>query len=220
MPHSFTVESWERNQDLFELILALPFNRELASGTLSRERFRFYLAQDGHYLSAFGRALTAASVRAPNPDGYELLTMLAREGLEVERGLHRTFFVRYDIAPAERPAPVTDAYGNFLLSTAAHGAYEQAVAALLPCYKLYSEVGRAITRTAAPGNPYQDWIDVYSGETFGENVQALVAETDRLADAASPELRGSMVISFRRSVAYEWWFWDAAYRMEDWPASA
>jgi thiaminase/transcriptional activator TenA len=39
----FTDAAWQRNLPLFNATLALPFNRELAAGTLSRERFQHYM---------------------------------------------------------------------------------------------------------------------------------------------------------------------------------
>ena len=42
----FSDEAWQQNAALREAIHSLPFNTELAAGTLSRERFRFYIAQD------------------------------------------------------------------------------------------------------------------------------------------------------------------------------
>ena len=47
---------WAEIQPTYEAILDLPFNRELAAGTLSRERFIFYMVQDAHYLGARAKA--------------------------------------------------------------------------------------------------------------------------------------------------------------------
>ena len=54
---SFCQTLWQANLPLYQRTLDLPFNRELAAGTLSRERFRHYMIQDAHYLVAFGRSL-------------------------------------------------------------------------------------------------------------------------------------------------------------------
>ena len=43
----------------------MPFNAELAAGTLSEARFKHYITQDAHYLIGFGRALTLAAAKAP-----------------------------------------------------------------------------------------------------------------------------------------------------------
>ena len=58
---TFTQEAWARNSALFQATLEMPFNRELADGTLSIERFRHYMIQDAHYLVGFGRALAVAA---------------------------------------------------------------------------------------------------------------------------------------------------------------
>jgi len=42
----FSDEAWQRAAGLREAIHRLTFNTELAAGTLSRERFRFYIMQD------------------------------------------------------------------------------------------------------------------------------------------------------------------------------
>ncbi len=45
MPKTFSANAWTRNLPLYEKILALPFNTELAAGTLVEDRFRHYMIQ-------------------------------------------------------------------------------------------------------------------------------------------------------------------------------
>src|SRR3954453_418636 len=52
----FTDAMWAEIRPTYEAILDLPFNRELAAGTLSRERFVCYMVQDAHSLGAFASA--------------------------------------------------------------------------------------------------------------------------------------------------------------------
>jgi thiaminase/transcriptional activator TenA len=42
----FSEESWQRTASLREAIHRLPFNVELAAGSLSRERFQTYITHD------------------------------------------------------------------------------------------------------------------------------------------------------------------------------
>lgn len=53
----FSEQLWQQNLELYQNTLALPFNQELAQGSLSREAFSHYVIQDAHYLLAYGRAL-------------------------------------------------------------------------------------------------------------------------------------------------------------------
>ena len=62
---SFSQDAWARIAPLYQSILALPFNQELAAGTLSRERFTFYMLQDAHNLTHFARSLAVTCPRAP-----------------------------------------------------------------------------------------------------------------------------------------------------------
>jgi len=75
---TFTQEAWARNSALFQATLEMPFNRELADGTLSIERFRHYMIQDAHYLVGFGRALAVAAARADDSDTVVQLAAAAQ----------------------------------------------------------------------------------------------------------------------------------------------
>jgi len=63
----FSERAWQATAGLRQKILDLPFNRELASGTLSQARFQFYMIQDALYLEQYSRALAVAAAKAPDP---------------------------------------------------------------------------------------------------------------------------------------------------------
>lgn len=218
---TFSSELWAGIDALMARILALPFNRELAAGTLAPERFRFYVMQDSLYLNSYSRALSLASAKAPDASAMLRFAKSAQEALEVERILHAGFLQQFgvshhDLAQA-RKSPACEAYTNFLLATAATGSYEELVAAVLPCFWIYWHVGQEIAKIAAPENPYQAWIDTYNAPVFADAVKAVIAITDETAEAASPDARTRMVSAFQLSSIYEWMFWDSAYRQEQWP---
>lgn len=209
----FVEEARGLNQERIAAIFEHPFNRELAAGTLDRERFAFFIAQDAHYVGAFSRALAVAAARATSITGHRLLIRLAVEGLDDERELHATFGVDTSI-PA---GPACSAYGDFLLATAACGEHAEALAAFLPCYSVYSETAEVIAAEVGPDNPYARWIETYNGEAFARSTCELEALTNEAAAAASPGLRAAMHQAYRRSVVHEWCFCNAAYTLETWP---
>jgi thiaminase (transcriptional activator TenA) len=217
---TFAQDAWQRIAPLYGAILDLPFNRELAAGTLSRERFTFYLLQDAHYLTYFARALAATAARAPDNDALIQFAGSAREAVVVERALHEGFFRQYGIsaaAAAAEPSPTCAHYAHYLLATAYNAPYEVSVAALLPCFWIYWEVGKHLHESAAADNPYQAWIDTYADEAFAEGVNKVIVIGDRMAAAAGPTVRDQMVRAFVRASQLEWMFWDSAYRLERWP---
>jgi thiaminase (transcriptional activator TenA) len=217
----FSRAAWDRNAAIYDTIRAMPFNAELAAGTLSEARFKHYITQDAHYLIGFGRALTLAAAKAPNPDRVVQFANAAEEAIVVERALHGSFFRHYGITPevfAATPlSPACHHYVAFLLATAYAEPYEVLLGALLPCFWIYAEVGRDIHARAAPANPYRAWIDTYAGEEFHDVVHAVIAATDEAAAGASADLRARMHAAFARATQLEWMFWDSAYRLETWP---
>ncbi len=64
----FSQDAWQRNLALYHKTLALPFNQELAQGTLSKAAFAHYVIQDSHYLIAYGRALAVCAAKAFDAD--------------------------------------------------------------------------------------------------------------------------------------------------------
>ncbi|OYW43977.1 MAG: thiaminase II [Azorhizobium sp. 12-66-6] len=217
----FSRQAWTANAPLYDAIRAMPFNAELAAGTLEEARFKHYIVQDAHYLIGFGRALALAAAKAPSPDRIVQFAKGAEVAIIVERELHGSFFREFGIGPsafAHTPlSPACHHYVSFLLATAHGEPYEVVLGALLPCFWIYAEVGRDILDRAAPANPYQAWIDTYAGEDFHDAVREVIAATDEAAEQASAGTRARMHDAFARATQLEWMFWDSAYRLEAWP---
>jgi thiaminase (transcriptional activator TenA) len=220
----FSHEAWQRTAPLRAAIHALPFNVELASGALARERFQHYITQDALYLGEFSRCLALAAARAPEAGALQSFAQSALGAVAVERALHEQYLRQFGVDPESlataEPAPDCLAYTSFLLSVAYHAPWPVLVAALLPCFWLYWDVGCAIARKSAPANPYRAWIDTYADPQFGAAVEAVVATADRAAAAANAAERECMHAAFRRACQYEWLFWDGAYHRRGWPPAA
>lgn len=217
----FSAEAWARNAAAYETIRTMPFNAELAAGTLSPARFRHYIVQDAHYLIGFGRALALAAAKAPHPDRIVQFARAAETAIVVERSLHGGFFRDFGIDAATFEAtplsPPCDHYVSYLLATAYAEPYEVLLGALLPCFWIYAEVGRDIFSRARPDNPYRAWIDTYAGEEFGLAVTQMIAATDEAAEDVSPDLRERMHRAYAQATRLEWLFWDGAYAQAAWP---
>ncbi|MDL5037640.1 thiaminase II [Comamonas sp. Y6] len=217
---SFSQDLWQANQALFQSTLELPFNQELAAGTLSQERFRHYMIQDAHYLVAYGRALAVTAAKSDNAEGVVQFANAANEAVVVERALHGGFMRDFGITPEQFAAtPLTPAchhYTSYLLATAWSATYPVAVAALLPCFWIYAEVGRDIHARSAKDNPYQAWVDTYASEEFHAAVRGVCATVDRLAEETTEATRAAMHAAYKDAARLEWMFWDSAYRLADW----
>ncbi len=218
---TFIEDVLAENAELCEAIRTMPFNRALSDGTLPREAFRHYIIQDALYLEGFARALAMAAARAPEADGVRQLAQSAAGAIAVERRIHEHFIGLYGVSAecfATTPlTPVCEHYVNFLVATAATRGVAEAVAALLPCFWIYRDVGWAIHRQADADNPYRAWIDTYAGDDFDAAVEAACTLADSLALSAGAQERRRMHGAFAKSALLEWMFWDSAWHQHTWP---
>lgn len=212
----FCDAAWQRTTGLRAAIHSLPFNRELAAGTLDKARFQFYIEQDAQYLEQYSRILAMAGVRGPDGATLRLFAESALEAVAVEQALHAQYLSEFGSEAAE-PSPDCLGYTSFLLATVYHEPWEVLMAAVLPCFWIYWDVGNAIAREAAAENRYRAWIDTYSDEGFGNAVRAVIAATDTAAAGASAALRDRMMTAFIRSTRSEYLFWEGAYQLRRWP---
>jgi thiaminase/transcriptional activator TenA len=218
---TFTKELWDSIAPIYAAILRHPFIKGLTDGSLPRESFRFYAVQDALYLRDFARALSIAAARAPQDDWIIMFNEHAAGALKVERSLHESFFAEFGLSPEDvsaTPLASTNlAYTSYLLAVAYGGAFHEAIAALLPCYWIYWEVGKELERAGSPDALYARWIGTYASEEFGGVVCAVLDATERTAARVGDAERETMRRHFVTTSRYEWMFWEMGYRRESWP---
>jgi thiaminase/transcriptional activator TenA len=219
-PGSFRAELREAHGGLFEAIAEHPFVRGVGDGSLPKESFAYFLSQDLLYLDEFAKVLAAGAVLADSPDTRQLFLQHAANVRAVEQRLHETLLpalgVDADGVRSQEPKPGTLAYTSHL-HHAAKGPLPLLVAAVLPCYWVYAEVGELLLARQPRDPLYRTWVESYASPQFAESVAAQLDLVDRLAPLAGEPLREEMHRAFRRSLRYEWMFWDQAYRLADWP---
>lgn len=195
---------WSANADLAEAALQHPFVTALADGSLPRERFAGYVAQDAFFLESFARAYALGVAHSRDRATLDAFAELLA-GVREELRLHDGYAARWgvDLASVE-PVPATLAYTDFLLATAALGDAGQSCAAMTPCMRLYAHLGRSLSGRAAPA--YAEWVDTYADAGFEELACTLEALLGSLG-ADTPVVARA----YRRAMRLEIAFFDAAW---------
>lgn len=217
---SFTTQAWERIAPIRAAIDELPLLTTMEDGTLEREVFEYYLAQDAHYLADYGRALALAGGQASDPDELIAWTDSARGAVVVERELHGAHVEDF---MAMEKSPTCTAYTSYLLALASGGCYPALIAGILPCFWIYEDVGtRMLARLQEKHpeglgeHPYGDWIGTYGDPDFAAASARARQIVDHQAELAGDEVREKMMTAFVTTSRYEWMFWDAPMRLETW----
>lgn len=217
----FTSEAWKRIAPVYAKTLQHPFLTGLADGKLPRDRFQYYLTQDALYLRMYSQALATLASKAPDERWSLTLTQHSIDAIKAEREMHEKILGSYGITPdtvaRAQMAPVNVAYTNHLLASIERLSFTEGLAAMLPCYWIYLEVGRELVKHGSPNKDYQRWIDQYAGDEYAKSVRDVLAMMNESARRASAAERESALRLFERSARYEWMFWDMAWRLEQWP---
>ena len=214
---SFSDHLWQLASPIWDEITRHPFLRELEAGTLPMETFSYYIIQDYHYLAGFGRCAAAALSLAQDTETARRL--LHRVTTPVERPLHGKLFdalgVSMDEVSRSHPAPTSLAYQNHMEVAMRVGGMACGVAALLPCPRIYHEVGKILTEPSEP--VFRIWHSTYSEGLLEESTRAWSEHLDDLAATAGPDLLKQMTAAYLTSSQYEYMFWTMAYNREQWP---
>jgi len=209
----FSTILWQQTAQTYQRIIDHPFNVELAQGTLAQEKFVFYMEQDAYYLVGFSRALAFIAARANSSKLIHHFLNFSLGALVAERELHANFLAPDYNCDNIEPSPACMAYTRYLLATTTTAPLEEAIAAVLPCFWIYREVGRNIAAHAAKNNPYLPWIDTYSSQEFSEGTELAISVLDEMAAQCSAGTLARMENAFKNSSLFEWHFWDDAYNM-------
>ena len=197
---------FKENRSLANACLSHPFVRGLADGTLDREVFKGYVAQDAFFLKSFGRAYCVAAARAPDIDSFGILLEMAN-GVLKELELHRGYSAELciDLDRVE-PFPSTVAYTDFLMKCAWHDGFAVTIAAMAPCMRLYAWLGTQLAGGGIPEHDYAAWIATYSSPEF----EALAARLDDLLDATG-ENTSQVRNAYTRAMQLELAFFDGCF---------
>jgi thiaminase/transcriptional activator TenA len=219
MRGGWTGRLWAEAAATYAAILKHPFLAGLTDGSLDPELFTQYVVQDAHYLRDFARTLAVVGSKAPTDAAVGMFARHAAGTAEVELTLHESLLTELGIQTTDAMpvAPTTLAYTSYLLATAYRGTFADGLAAVLPCYWIYAEVGAELVKRGSPDPRYQRWIDTYADDEYQNIVAEVLALTDNvgLTLGAAEETRARA--HFAVTARYEWMFWDSAWRREVWP---
>ena len=222
MAERFTELLRQKAAGIWEAQHQHPFVRGIGDGTLSLERFKFWLRQDYVFLIEYARLLALAAARSPDLETMTRFATLLKETVETEMNLHRAYAAEFGISreelEQELPAPTTRGYADFLLRVAATGDFAELAAALLPCMWAFSEIGQRLAARLAPSDKrYAKWIAMYSSREFADLAQWCCDLLDSLASGLPERDLRKLEAAFLTSSRYEWQFWEMAWKMERWP---
>lgn len=206
---------------VWEAGLTQPFLTELAAGTLSRERFVFYMLQDYLYLDEYANVHALAFAKAPASE-VEIRAKLADalQGIANERAhVHEIYADVFGITAEQLAGAKQSAFGRSyttnMIATAHTKPLVDILVAVLPCAWVYADYGTriaaAIGEDALAANPYRAWIEMYRTDEFWQSAVWIIDAIERLAVGLPEERLQELEDGFVVGVEHEYMFWASAY---------
>lgn len=217
---------WDAAAPLIAVTEKHPFLVAMVDGTLSLEKFKYYVLQDALYLSDFADSLRRLS---KNPrvslSDSERLERFAVGAEEAEMSLHKGFFTKWGIDSAGAKAmPHTLLYTSYMLRVVSTSCHAEGLAVLLPCFWVYMHVGKCMLslreelgESVQRCPQFDAWIDMYGGEDFEKEVTDYIGMVDAAAKDADSKTIERMEEHFIMSCKLEHMFWDQALNLMGWP---
>ena len=213
-------ESLRREAEpVWRRIIEHPFVVELYTGTLSVEKFKYYLLQDYNYLLTLARVFAIVASKADLDVAARALE-IARADATVELENYRRLLERLGLtledAVRAEPSPTNVGYMSYMVSIASLGSPLEGLVVTLPCFWSYLEIARRHEDKLAsnPNEVYVEWARAYLSSEYERLVEELRELVDGLYQGVGYEDLKRIFLTASR---YEWMFWDMAYRMEAWP---
>lgn len=204
----------------WELSLNHPFVQGIVNGNLPLETFKNYILQDIYYLKHYGKVHAFA---AAHSDDFHVSAKLAEKAkftAEAELTVHKEHAEILQITKEEmenfKPAPTAYAYTSHLYRAALSGSLAQIVAAMLPCYWLYADIGLKYGEAKPKVKIYENWLNTYASSWFQESTQEMIDLLDELAEKASKVEKEKIKEQFILAKEYELGFWEMSYTFEKW----
>ncbi len=219
---TFCDELRDEASDIWDAWHGHPFIKGIGGGNLEREKFEYWIRQDYLYLIDYARVFAFAAGRSTDLSVMQKFAELLDGVLNTEMELHRKYARKFGISKKElekeEKSPTCQAYTDFLVRTASTGTMAETVAALLPCFWGFLEIGKRLSREGdtSKENPYRDWIEMYSSDEFKELADWSRSLMNQMAQISNESEKKKMIEAFVTSSRLEYMFWDMAYKMEEW----
>jgi thiaminase/transcriptional activator TenA len=212
----FSLRMLAKHQKLYQAITCHPLVSGMADATLPVPVFRAYIIQDYMYLKSYSEFLCVLAARSPHETERKMFQRHLRDSAAAEVDMHESFFPLLDISPttleAAKPLPDYVQNSQLLRETYLSAPLPAAMAAIIPCYRGYLEMGRKVASHKPANLLYSKWAALYSCPDY----EKAVLEIESTADArATKQTEPEMEMFYIQSCLLEAGFLDAIFGVED-----
>ncbi len=210
----------EGSRSIWESFHDHPFVRGIADGTLSKDKFKYYMLQDYLYLLDYAKVFSIGAAKAQDLQVGRHFSAYVDQIMNGEMNIHRAYMARLGISEQDvkeaKQAMDNVSYTSYMLRCAYEGGPAEVCAAILPCAVSYEELASEMVRrdpSCVNHEFYGEWIRGYADPGYHEANTALRDLTALACREAGEEQTERLVEIGQRCSMYEGCFWDMAWEL-------
>lgn len=207
----YSDKAWEKAAPIYRAIIQHSFNQDLMKGTLSRDKFIYYIEQDILFLKELSGCLALVAAKIQPEFSNAFLELAQSVSLFREEIIEKYCPGDECCKKENKLSRATLSYTNYLWRASAVDPVEIAVASILSSYWIYNECCLNISKSVSLENPYCAWIQNFTSDEFAGEVKTLISIFNALAENTTEEIRKKMLEAFCKSAMLEWHFWNDVY---------
>lgn len=194
-----------------------PFVSGIQSGTLDRDKFRFYIVQDYLYLADYAKVFAVGVAKAKTLKTANLFAKYISV-MNGELDVHSGYLAKMNVTQAEidsTPRALDNlSYTSYMLRVAYEEGEAEILTAILACAYSYEIIAKNIVKN----NPdsiddafYGDWIRGYLSSGYAEENAILLDELNHLTQSYTEQQIQHLVDIFTACSRYELAFWEMSW---------
>lgn len=215
----FTDELNEYSKDIIEGYLKQDFLVELANGTLSKDKFKFYMIQDYLYLLEYSKIFALGIVKSNSEELLRMFSGSINAILNDEMDIHKIYMERLGITNDDikntPTAFINESYTSYMLDVANRGDILDVLIAVLSCAWTYEMIGSEINKIkgACDHEIFGEWVKGYSSVEYKSGNDKLIDIINEMAKNISQDRIKYLKNVYRSCCKHERNFWEMSYHM-------
>lgn len=197
-----------------------PFVLGIEHGNLDREKFRYYIIQDYHYLLDYMRTFAVGLAKAQSYEMRKLFSSYVTMLTDSEMDIHDGYLGKLQVSQQElkeTPAALDNlSYTSYMLRIAYEEGETEILAAILSCALSYEYIAKNIVASTpdSVNDPfYGDWVKGYISERYCKENTALTDMLEKAAAGYSEKQLNHLAEIFVICSRYELEFWNMAWEL-------
>lgn len=197
-----------------------PFVKGIETGTLDKEKFRYYIIQDFFYLEDYVKSFAVGIAKAKSVETTNIFTKYVTLLTGSEMNIHKGYMGEFGVNEEELGNTQREidnlSYTSYMLRIAYEESEIEILAAVLSCAYSYECIAKNMIKNNSDcinDDFYGKWIKGYASDEYSRGNVVLINTLNKLTENYNEQQIKHLTDIFIICSKYEYLFWDFSWEM-------